>query len=191
MPDEVYQIKVTLLGTKPPIWRRLLVPAIMTLAQLHDALQIAMGWQDCHLHEFEIGGQRYGVPDPEMDVFGERVMNEKKARLCNVLGTAGAKALYTYDFGDGWEHSVVVEKAMKSEDGTAYPICTGGKRHCPPEDCGGIYGYYDFLDAIADPNHKQHGELLEWIGGRFDPDDFSVEKTNAELANLQRRFAKA
>jgi len=186
MPHDIYQIKVTLLGTKPPIWRSLLVPAAMTLARLHDALQMTMGWEDSHLHQYEIAGQRYGVPDPEMD-FGDPTINEKTVHLSDVLGSAGAEAIYTYDFGDGWEHSILVEKLMKSEPGTAYPVCTGGKCHCPPEDCGGVYGYYDFLEAIGDPDHEQHEEMLEWIGGHFDPTAFSVEEINAKLANLQRR----
>src|SRR6478752_9782887 len=129
MPHDIYQIKVTLLGTKPPIWRSLLVPAAMTLARLHDALQMTMGWEDSHLHQYEIAGQRYGVPDPEMD-FGDPTINEKTVHLSDVLGSAGAEAIYTYDFGDGWEHSILVEKLMKSEPGTAYPVCTGGKCHC-------------------------------------------------------------
>ena len=125
-----------------------------------------------------------------MDPFGEPTVNEKKVRLYDVLGAAGVKAVYTYDFGDGWEHSMIVEKVMKSASGAAYPICTGGKRHCP-EDSGGVYGYYDFLAAMGDPNHERHEDLLEWIGGRFDPEAFSVEQINAELANLQRPFARA
>ncbi len=190
MPHDIYQIKVTLLGTKPPIWRRLLVPAMMTLARLHDALQITMGWEDCHLHQYEIAGQQYGVPDPEMD-FGDPLINEKTVHLHDVLGSIGAEAIYTYDFGDGWEHSIIVEKLMKSEPGTAYPVCTGGERHCPPEDCGGVYGYYEFLDAISDPDHEQHEELLEWIGGPFDPKAFSVDEINAKLATLQRSLLKS
>jgi hypothetical protein len=188
MPHDIYQIKVTLLGTEPPIWRRLLVPATMTLARLHDALQMTMGWEDCHLHQYEIAGRRYGVPDPEMD-FGNPTINEKTVHLSDVLGSTGDEGIYTYDFGDGWEHSIIVEKLMQSEPGTAYPVCTGGKLHCPPEDCGGVYGYHDFLEAIGDPDHERHEELLEWIGGHFDPKAFSVEEINAKLANLQRRVS--
>lgn len=180
---EIYQIKVTLLDSKPPIWRRLLVPADLTLARLHDVLQIAMGWQDCHLHEFAIGRERFGIPDAEM----EDVRNERTVRLSSVLGRAGAKAAYTYDFGDGWEHDIVVEKVLAPEPGHPYPACVAGKNCCPPEDCGGIGGYYDFLEAIGDPDHPEHEDLREWIGGDFDPKAFSVEKVNGWLKHLTRR----
>jgi hypothetical protein len=191
MAHQVLQIKVTLLGSKPPIWRRVLVPSILTLAQLHDVIQDTMGWEDYHLHEFEIGGHRYGIPNPDMTFLdGPPLMNDKKVRLYDVLGKAGAKALYTYDFGDGWEHRIVVEKVLQSEPRTAYPARTAGKGHCPPEDCGGMWGYYDFLEAIRDPAHERHEELLEWTGGSFDPDAFSVEQANKRLAGLQRRYAK-
>src|SRR5271170_5311294 len=122
-PD-IYQIKVTLLGTRPPIWRRLLVSVDMTLAKLHDVLQAAMGWEDCHLHEFRIGRQRFGLPDP-MDTFlgGPGCISEKKVRLSEVLNKRGAKAEYTYDFGDSWEHRITVEKVLPPEPGFAYPAC--------------------------------------------------------------------
>ena len=190
-PHDVYQVKITLIGSRPPIWRRLLVPADLTLAQFHDVLQAAVGWDDSHLHEFRIGRQRYGVPDPE-DMFmgGSACINERKVRLGEVPGKVGAKAEYTYDFGDSWEHSIVVEKVLAPEPGVVYPLCTAGKGRCPPEDCGGLGGYYNLLDAIQDPDHEQHEELLEWIGGSFDPAAFSVDQVNQKLARLQRRPAK-
>lgn len=190
--QEIYQIKVTLLGSRPPIWRRLLVPAELTLARLHDVLQSAMGWENSHLHEFRIGGRRFGVPDPDVRLMGGTgSINELKVRLSDVLGKAGAKAEYTYDFGDSWEHSILVEKQRPSEPGLDYPICTDGKRHAPPEDCGGLGGYYNLLEAIHDPKHPEHGELLEWIGGDFDSEAFSVEDVNLRLTPLKRRRAKA
>jgi hypothetical protein len=151
-PLEIYQLKVTLLGTMPPIWRRLLVPANVTLAQLHDVLQAAMGWQDCHMHEFSAGHRHFGRPNPEDRLMGmPPVENERTVRLSGVLGRVGAKALYTYDMGDSWEHGIVLEKRLPVDPGTAYPVCTGGERACPPEDCGGIGGFYDLLDALGDP----------------------------------------
>jgi Plasmid pRiA4b ORF-3-like protein len=187
-PQQIYQIKVTLLGTDPPIWRRLLVPADLTLQQLHHILQIAMGWEDDHLHEFRIGQQRFGTHDPMEGVFGgSRTASERTARLFSVLGRAGMKAVYTYDFGDSWEHQIVVEKRLAPEPGHAYPACVAGERQGPPEDCGGIPGFYNLLEAIRDPEHEQHAELLEWVGGGFDPEDFSVEEVNRQLAGLQRR----
>ena len=191
-PQEIYQIKVTLLGTDPPIWRRLLVPAALTLEQLHDVLQLAMGWEDSHMHEFRIGQQRFGKPDPmERALGGPRTASESTARLFDVLGRAGAKAVYTYDFGDSWEHRIVVEKRLAPEPGRAYPACVAGERHGPPEDCGGIPGFYNLLEAISDPEHKQHEDLLEWLGDGFDPGAFSIDEVNRQLAPLQRLRSKA
>lgn len=186
--QEIYQIKVTLLGTDPPIWRRVLVPSDLTLEQLHDVLQLAMGWEDCHMHDFRIGQQRFGKSDPMEQAFGgSRTASERTARLFNVLGRAGTKAVYTYDFGDGWQHQLAVEKRLASEPGRAYPPCLAGERHGPPEDCGGIPGFYNLLEAISNPEHEQHDELLEWLGDNFDPEAFSVDEVNRRLAPLQRR----
>ena len=191
-PQEIYQIKVTLLGTKPPIWRRLLIPGDMTLERLHDVLQLAFEWEDCHLHEFSIGRQRFGTPDPMDDVMGGApTASERTARLASVLGKVGAKAVYSYDFGDGWEHGIVVEKRLEPEPGRAYPVCLAGARHGPPEDCGGIPGFYNLLEALGNPAHEEHEELLEWVGGDFDPDAFSVDEVNLRLTPLQRRRSKA
>jgi len=191
-PLVIYQIKLTLLGTDPPIWRRLLVPADQTLEQLHHVLQVAMGWQDCHMHEFRIGQQRFGKQDPmERDFGGSRTASERTARLFSVLGRAGRKAVYTYDFGDSWDHRITIEKRLPAEPGRAYPVCLAGERHGPPEDCGGIPGFYNLLQAISDPEHEQHEELLDWLGGDFDPEAFSVEKVNRRLAQLHRRRNKA
>jgi hypothetical protein len=188
--QEIYQIKVTLLGTDPPIWRRLLVPAELTLEQLHDVLQLAMDWEDCHMHDFRIGQQRFGKPDPMEQDFGGTA-SERTARLFNVLAKVGAKAVYTYDFGDGWEHQIVVEKRLAPDPGGAYPACLAGERHCPPEDCGGIPGFYRLLEVIGDPRHEDHEELLDWLGDDFDPEAFSVDEVNRRLAPLQRRRSKA
>lgn len=191
LPPEVFQLKVTLLGTMPPIWRRLLVPADLKLAQLHDVLQAAMGWQDCHMHEFSVGQQHFGKPNPEDRLMGmDPVENERTVRLSSVLGRAGAKVTYTYDMGDSWEHGIVLEKRLPADAGTAYPVCTGGERACPPEDCGGIPGFYDLLEALGDPTHEQHDELRDWVGDGYDPDVFSVEHVNRKLTPLRRRQVK-
>ena len=179
--QEIYQIKVNLLGTDPPIWRRLLVPAGLTLGQLHEILQLAMGWEDCHMHDFCIGQQRFGKPGWMEETRSETV------RLFNVLGRVGAKALYTYDFGDTWEHQIVVEKRLAAEPDCTYPACVAGERHGPPEDCGGIPGFYNLLEAIGNPEHEQHDELLDWLGDDFDPEAFSVDEINRRLASLGRR----
>jgi hypothetical protein len=199
MPDnaadnglKIYQIKVTLMGSDPPIWRRLLVPGDLTLEQLHRALQAVMGWQDCHLHEFRIGKQRFGKPDPmERALGGSHTASERTARLFEVLGKARAKAVYTYDFGDSWDHEILVEKCLTGESGRDYPVCVAGERCGPPEDCGGLPGFYNLLEAMRDPEHEQHEELIEWLGYRFDPEGFSVDEVNRRLGAMQRRRKKA
>lgn len=191
IPQEIYQIKVTLLGTRPPIWRRLLVPADLTLEQLHDVLQLAMGWQDCHMHDFRVGQKRFGTPDASEKLMGlPSTASERTARLSTVLGKVGAKAVYTYDFGDSWEHGIVVEKILAPEPGHAYPACVDGKRNAAPEDCGGVPGFYNLLEAISDPGHDEHEDLKDWLGDDFDPEAFSVDEVNRHLAPLQRRRSK-
>jgi hypothetical protein len=141
LPQEIDPIKVTLRYTRPPIWRRLLVPAGLALDVLHDVLQVAMGWDDSHLHDFRIGQKRFGKPDPNDRLMGlPAVGNERITHLFMVLGEVGARAMYTYGFGDSWEHAIVVEKVLPPEAGLAYPLCVGGKFQGPPEDCGGCGG---------------------------------------------------
>lgn len=184
--QDIYGIKVTLLGTRPPIWRRLLVPGSMTLAKLHDVLQTAMGWHDCHMHEFRAGERRFGRPDPEDISLGMRVENERTVKLSSVLRRPGAKMAYTYDFGDNWEHAVVLEKLMPLLPDMIDPICIDGNLACPPDDCGGIPGFYELLEALADPNHEQHQEMRDWVGD-FDPRAFSVDEVNRKLTPRRRR----
>jgi hypothetical protein len=185
---EVFQLNVTLLGTMPPIWRRLLVPANITLGQLHNVLQDAMGWQDCHMHEFFAGHRHFGQPDPEDRLMGmPPVENERTVHLSDVLSRVRAKVIYTYDFGDSWEHSIVLEKRLPADPGSTYPVCTGGERACPPEDCGGIPGFYDLLDALADSAHERHEELMDWLEDDYDPDAFSIDDVNRILTPLRRR----
>jgi len=190
--SEIYELKVTLLGTSPPIWRRLQVPADMTLAQLHDVLQTAMGWQDGHMHEFSVGQRRFGRPDPQARLMGlPSVENERTVRLSSLLSRTGSKVIYTYDFGDSWEHSIVLEKRLLGDPNATYPVCTDGQLACPPEDCGGIPGFYDLVEVLNDPNHKRHEEMLDWVGDDFDPQAFSVDQVNRMLAPRSRHRHKA
>jgi hypothetical protein len=185
MTKNVYQLKVTLDDSKPPIWRRLLVPENVTLYELHAILQIAMGWTNSHLHMFRIGGQIYG--DPEDDEFGDLgTQDENRYRLNKVVGRRGMTFHYEYDFGDSWEHSILVEEILPAGKGVTYPVCVKGKRACPPEDVGGVWGYEGFLEAIADPEHEEHDEYLEWVGGEFDPEEFDLEEINTVLPNYRR-----
>ena len=139
-------MKATIVGTKPPVWRRLLVPETTTLLQLHEILQAAFGWWDSHLHESEIDGVRYGTDDGEG--WGPPPKSERRARLGTVAGE-GTAFRYVYDFGDDWEHKLVVEKGLAPVPGATYPDCVAGRRACPPEDCGGVWGYTEFLAAIG------------------------------------------
>jgi hypothetical protein len=182
MPD-IYQLKVTLLGTKPPIWRRLLVPADLILAKLHDVLQIAMGWHNAHLYEFHVGRQRYGRPNPDERWFGSGLptINDRRVRVDEVLREVRSKLVYTYDMGDSWEHSVVLEKRLPADPDAAYPVCIGGERACPPEDCGGLPGFYGLLEALQNPEDGRGEEMLEWIGEEFDPEAFPIDYVNRAL----------
>ena len=172
-----YQMKVTLEGSKPPIWRRLLVPSNLNLGDLHYIIQIAMGWTDSHLHQFHVGDKVYGVPHPDMDW----TLDEDKAKLDEIVAGEKFKFRYEYDFGDSWTHIVLVEKVLPAEPGQPYPTCVKAKGNCPPEDCGGVWGFADFVDAMADPKHPEHENLKEWYGGDFDPEAFDLEEVNRML----------
>lgn len=177
-PVAIYQLKITLEQIRPPIWRRVQVPGTILLPHLHNLIQTVMGWDNGHLHAFQVGDISYGEPDPELD---DWMQNELRVRLSQIAPVEKSKFRYEYDFGDGWSHLVVVEKILPVTEGQIYPICLTGKRACPPEDCGGPWGYAEFLQAISDPEHEQHDELLEWIGGEFDPEAFALATVNAQL----------
>ena len=179
--DRIYQLKVTLKGSKPPIRRRLQVRADTRLGDLHTILQTVMGWTNSHLHQFKINGEYYGMP---MDDEFEETNDEDKFRLGQVVDAEKSKFVYEYDFGDGWMHDIVVEAILPPEKGVALPRCLDGKQACPPEDCGGIGGFYNLLEAVRDPSHPEHGELSEWLGGEFDPEAFNLDEVNKNLARL-------
>jgi len=189
-PVPAYQLKITLLGIAPPIWRRIQVPGSIKLSQLHRVVQIAMGWTDSHLHQFERDGTYWGNPehyeDDDLQVFDER-----RVKLHQLLGAEGVSLVYTYDFGDNWQHEVLLEKILGEETVVLQPICLVGERHCPPEDVGGTTGYQKFLDVIFDPTHKEHEHYLTWVGGRFQPEDFNVAAVNRSLAKSRRRSTVA
>ena len=177
-----YQMKITLKGIRPPIWRRVQVPGMIRLAGFHAVIQTVFGWTDSHLHQFCIGGVSYGRPDD----FDEDVVDEAKLTLAQVVG--GSKRFtYTYDFGDNWEHEILVEKIIAGDSGSERPLCLGGKRHRPPEDCGGLWGYREFLEAIGDPGHEEHEAMLDWVGGEFDAEAFDMAAVNRALAALSTR----
>jgi hypothetical protein len=178
----VYQIKVTLKGSKPPIWRRIQVTSETTLAQLHRILQRVMGWEGYHLYQFVVGGIAYGDPHILEEMEGE---DARRVTLATLVRGEKDKFFYEYDFGDSWDHELLIEQMLPPEAGKYYPVCLAGKRACPPEDCGGIWGYAGFLEAIHDPQHPEHEEMLEWVGGEFDPEAFDRDEVNIALQNLK------
>lgn len=179
---KLLQLKIQLAHIRPAIWRRVVVPDTITLAALHQVIQTAMGWTNSHLHEFEIGGVRYGMPDPDSP-FDDEAISENKARLGKCLGSL--KSLrYTYDFGDDWLHSIKVEKSLPP-DGLPVPRCTGGANACPPEDVGGPFGYEQFREALADPSHPEHEEMLDWYGDGFDAAEPDLDEINRRLGAMR------
>lgn len=175
-----YQLKISLAGSKPEIWRRIAVPSAIRLDRLHDVIQKAMGWLGYHLHDFRAGGEVYGTPDPELEM-----LNESKFTLKDIAPQEGNRFIYDYDFGDSWQHEVTVEKILPPDPSLKSPVCLDGKNACPPEDCGGIYGYYNLLDAIKDPKHEDHESMKDWIGGDWDPKAFDRNGVNAKLRKLK------
>ena len=181
--ETAYRLRVALKDIKPPIWRRIRVPGDFTLADLHYVLQTAMGWYNCHLHEFQIGGICYS--DPEFDVHGELgAKDEGEYTLDEVIQRENMKFRYSYDFGDDWQHVITVEKIIPENEldpeDLGQPVCLKGKRACPPEDCGGAWGYESLLMVLNDPEDPEHEELKEWLGP-FDPEEFDLKKINTEL----------
>ena len=193
--DRVYQLRIALKYIEPPIWRRIQVPETYSFWDLHVAIQDAMGWVDYHLHEFEMndpstGEKRsIGIPDEDAAYWGREILADQQQMIADWFSMENKVAQYTYDFGDGWEHRIELEKILPRDSSIEYPTCIAGKRACPPEDCGGIGGYQDFLDAIRDPSHEQHEELLEWIGGEFDSEHFDVNQVRFDDPDIRRRIA--
>lgn len=177
----VYQIKVTLKHTKPTIWRRIEVASDIKLGKLHRVLQAAMGWTDSHLHAFSVGRTRYGVPDPEY--YGDMI-NERNVRLDSIT-KPGDSIVYEYDFGDNWQHELKIEKSFPENTGTHYPRCAVAAGACPPEDCGGPGGYQHLLEVLKNPNDEEYKEMLEWVGGDFDPEALDIEEINQQLRRIK------
>jgi len=222
MPDTpIFQLRIVLRDSRPPIWRRVLVPADMTLGQLHGVIQVAFGWMDCHLHSFRHtdkrrkldrdgavelargedwdalalalhGERRFGpmrdpYGEPMTDLFGDDpgYADEDGVTLAELFPDTKPKLVYTYDFGDDWEHQITLQKVLEPKPGQVYPVCVAGKRAGPPEDCGGVWGYEHLLAVLADPEHEEHEDLAEWVPEDFDPEAVDLEEINAGLADLR------
>ena len=178
---QIYQLKVTLQGSRPPIWRRFQVTDDLTFFQLHGVLQKVMGWYDCHLHLFDLNG--WQITDAQTLAEGwNDGEDEQKTKLKKYLKQEGQKFLYEYDFGDSWEHQLLLEKILPVKPDVHYPRCLKGKRACPPEDCGGVWGYDSLLEILADKQHPEHATYSEWMDGEFDPEEFDLEEVNKRLA---------
>jgi len=176
-----YQLYVTLFGIEPQIWRRILVPGSMILRQFHDVLQIAFGWEDYHLHSFRTKKKYYEDAEMNPEAEGE---DERKFKLNELLLKQGSSMIYEYDFGDGWELHIVLEKILPFDAKQKAPVCLEGERSAPPEDCGGIWGYSELLEAIKDSSHPEHEEMLEWVGEDFDPECFDLKEINKDLSEI-------
>jgi hypothetical protein len=186
--DHIYQLKISLTGSRPPIWRRVLVPSGISLANLHDVIQIAMGWTDSHMHMFEtrppLRVRGLGIPSLR------QVSNEARTRLDQTLRVEKDWLRYEYDFGDGWDHRITLEKVLPADPNIQLPLCIKAKGACPPEDIGGLWGYYAAMEAWHDPAHPDHAEYREMFTDEdLDPNAYDIEDTNAALAMHFRRAA--
>ena len=184
----IAHLRIKLDEVEPDVVRRVEVPIAIRLDRLHLVLQAAIGWTNSHLYEIRVGDVGWGKPDQS---FGDGPLDAAKARLIDVIEDTGARSLkYLYDFGDGWEHSVRIERITDAIPGIAYPRLIEATGPCPPEDVGGPWGYREFLDAIADPNHQEHPERLQWVGGNFDPTEVNVEVLAQGVHALAKKWAR-
>ena len=182
---EIATLRIELKDSDPPIWRMVEVPTSITLKVLHDIVQVTMGWMDYHLWEFVIAAQRYGLPmDEDWGTAPRKVAS--RTRLRDVLSPGTTTINYTYDFGDNWEHRLIVSDVRPGDPGTAYPRFIGGERDCPPEDCGGLPGFYEMLEARADPAHPEHAEISEWLD-EYDPDELDIFPIEVALGRIAAR----
>lgn len=180
-----YQVRVSLFDIEPEVWRRIIVPADIKLGKLSLVIQAAMGWTNSHLHQFKVGPVRYSDPRFELEIDHE---DETKVRLQHIVPISPGSFIYEYDFGDSWNHVVVVEEEWPAEiDERELPCCVNGARACPPEDVGGSIGYGEFLEAFLDPGHEDHEQMVTWAGDEFDPEAFDVEEADQRVARAVRR----
>ncbi|WP_458437717.1 plasmid pRiA4b ORF-3 family protein [Methylorubrum extorquens] len=185
-PEQIARLRISLERIEPAIWRRVEVPLTATLKALHDVIQAAFLWQDYHLHVFEVGEERYGVPDPEWDSL-RPIRSEKGVRLATLIERAVASFTYTYDFGDDWQHRIEVEAVEAGDPAVEYPRFVTGERRAPPEDVGGVPGYEEFVRAVTHPRHREHKAMLTWHGGPYDPEDIGEAEIVAALGKQARR----
>lgn len=191
---KIYQLKISLNGVKPEIWRRFQMRGDNSLVRLHNIIQNVMGWEDCHLHAFDVGSASYTHPDAiEHDEYDLGYLDASKMNIAEAFQNIGDGCRYRYDFGDNWEHTIVLERILEPTPGERYPLCIDGARSCPPEDCGGDSGYGELLEVLANSQHEDYEDMKEWVGPYFDPEKFDLDMINSILirrvvvkANVQR-----
>lgn len=185
---DVLQLEISLIDSSPKIWRRILVKKNTSFYKLHHIMQIAMGWQNYHLYEFNVDGYRIGEPDLEFDDFQEndKIIASSELTLEQVIDRTKLKFDYEYDFGDGWQHQILIEKFLPIDKNFNYPTCTEGNLNCPPEDCGGIFGFYNLLEILADKEHSEREEMLEWVGKNYDSESIDLIGINSILHLLDK-----
>ena len=184
----IYRLKVSLEGTEPLVWRRLQVTGSASLGWLHAVIQVAMGWTNSHLHQFIVGKRLYSDPSFGLDEFEDdpRVLDENKTTILEIAPRARSAFVYEYDFGDSWDHRITVEKILDADPAEGrFAECLDGERACPPEDCGGVWGYEDLLKTIRNPKHEEYESMMEWLGGKFNPEAFDRDKINKYLRRLK------
>jgi Plasmid pRiA4b ORF-3-like protein len=184
---EAIQIKISLDSTSPVIWREMLIPKNISFYKFHHMIQIAMGWTNSHLFEFNIEGYRVGEIFGNMEELDDdKVIDGKIAKLIDLVNEPGEIFKYWYDFGDSWMHTITIVKYISLENTHQLPFCIGGELKCPPEDCGGISGFYDFLSIMSNAKHKEYKEMKQWFGGKFNPVELDLIKINKKLKNIDR-----
>ena len=177
----VCQLRIVLLEIEPEIWRRIRVTQSIRLDTLHQVIQAVMGWQDYHLHQFMLEDVYYGIPPEDPPKIGPPTKDEREASLRDIIDGERDRFTYRYDFGDCWDHCLELERMSAPQEAESHPVCIGGARACPPEDCGGTMGYDRLLESLKDPQHPEHDRMTEWVGGSFDPEAFNVEEVNRRL----------
>jgi hypothetical protein len=183
---EAIQLKISLENISPEIWREILVPKNYTFYQLHYAIQIAMGWTNSHLNEFIVKGYKIGILYDGMEEYDDELLDSKEIKIMSIIFEPGESFIYHYDFGDGWKHIVTIEKFVMLEDAEQLPFCIAGELKCPPEDCGGIPGFYNFLSIVSDKSHPEYKETKYWVGGKYNRNEFNQDKVNKKLRNIKR-----
>lgn len=184
--EKIARVRIALKDIEPEIWRRVEVPLGMSLKGLHDVIQAILGWQDYHLFEFQVGEKRYGTPSPE---WGDerKVLHAKSVTLVDLVSKGIDRLDYTYDFGDNWEHAIAIEAVVDADPAVKYPRFVDGARRGPPEDVGGLPGFFDFIEAMLNPRHPEHRNLLRWYGGPYDPNDMNIPDLRQRLGAIAKR----